>query len=85
MTEEEFKSFKRIVKYDLDCVISQRKIVDCKQRVHFAENPEEIQVAVLDILRELKGFKDILKRDFENKSVKLLEPKETTDEAQVSD
>ena len=74
MTEEEFKSFKRLVKYDLDYVVSQRKIDDCKQRVHFAENPEEIQVAVLDILRELKGLKDRLKEDFENKGVKLLEP-----------
>ena len=80
MTEEEFKSFKRIVKYDIDCVVSQRKISDCKQRIHFAENPEEIQVAVLDILRELKGFKDILKKDFENRGIKFLEPKETTDE-----
>ena len=80
MTEEEFKFFKNIVKYDLDCVVSQRKIDDCKQRVHFAETPEEIQVAVLDILRELKGFKDILKKDFKNRGVKFLEPKETTDE-----
>ncbi len=85
MTEKELKSFKNIVKYDLDCIVSQRKIDDCKQRVQFAENPEEIQVAVLDILRELKGLKDRLKEDFENKGVKLLEPKETTDEAQVSD
>lgn len=84
MTNEEFKSFKNIVKYDLDCIVSQRRIDDCKQRVHYAENPEEIQVAVLDILRELKGFKDILKKDFKNKGIKLLEPKETTDEAQIS-
>ena len=80
MTKEELRSFKNIVKYDLDCVVSQRKIEDCKQKVLFAENPEEIQVAVLDILRELKGLKDRLKEDFENKGVKLLEPKETTDE-----
>ena len=80
MTEEEFRSFKNIIKYDLNCVASQRKIDDCKQRVHFAENPEEIQVAVLDILRELKGLKDILKKDFENRGVKFLEPKETGEE-----
>ena len=80
MTEKEFKSFKNIVKYDLDCVVSQRKIDDCKQRVHFAENPEEIQVAVLDILRELKGLKDRLKEDFENKGVKLLEPSKEKEE-----
>ncbi len=81
MTEKELRSFKNIVKYDLDNAVSQRKIEDCKQRVIFAENPEEIQVAVLNILRELKGLKDRLKEDFEEKGIKLLEPKETTDEA----
>ena len=75
MTNEEFKSFKNIVKYDLDYVVSQEKIDDCIYKVHFAENPEEIQVAVLDIFRELKGLEDILKKDFENKGIKFLEPK----------
>lgn len=75
MTESEFKSFKNIIKYELDWAISQKKVEDCKQRVYFAETPEEIQVAILDILREIKGFREILKEDFEKYSVKLLEPK----------
>jgi len=76
MTEEEFKSFKNIIKYELNWTISQKRIEDCKQRVYFAETPEEIQVAVLDILRELRCFEKMLEKDFETYNVKLLTPKE---------
>ena len=76
MTEEEFKSFKNIIKHELDWTISQKRIEDCKQRVYFAETPEEIQVAVLDILRELRCFEKMLEKDFETYNVKLLTPKE---------
>ena len=75
MTEAEFKTFKHHVEYELNHSSNQKSLQSLYNKIEWAENVEEIQVIVLDVLRELEGMKSNLKEYFESKEIKFLEPK----------